>query len=135
MSSTEEESTAVPYPARTQQEAVDKACAARTATLPGMTGWSSGREGVITQNDGAKLDVLLIEGWVPGLDPVLEMFVYYRKHPFRLLQGLVWKKHLQARNDSVAFMNEFKRGIRLQPFGQGCIEYLEGAEPANYYAL
>lgn len=82
--------TPVPYPAATQHEAVANAQSAREQAVSG-SGWSSGREGTITQGNGAKMDVLVIEGWVPGLDVPLEVFVYYRKDPFRLFQGFLWK--------------------------------------------
>jgi len=127
----DEEPTPVPYPAETQHEAVEKAHAARVQYSEG-TGWSSGREGMIDQGDGTKLDILLIEGWVPDLAPPLELLVYYRTGPFRLIQGFMWKNHPQARKDGRAFMTEFKRGILLQPFGQQCMEYIERAEPVSY---
>ena len=122
-----EEPTPVPYPAATQQEAVEKAQAARIQYLEG-TGWSSGREGLIDQGNGTKLDALLIEGWVPGLAPPVELLVYYLRGPFRLIKGFMWKGHPQARKDPRAFMAEFQRGILLQPFGRQCMEYIERAE-------
>jgi len=124
----EEEPTPVHYAAETQREAVEKALVARNQYSDG-TGWSSGREGLIDQGDGTKLDSLLIEGWVPDLAAPLELLVYYRTEPFRLIQGFMWKNHPQARKDSRAFMTEFKRGILRQPFGQECMEYIECAEP------
>jgi hypothetical protein len=122
----------VPYPASSQLQAVEEARAARLEKESEVTGWSSGREGAIQQNDGSRLDALLIEGWVPSVAPQLEMMVYYRKDPFRLLQGLFWKPHPDARKDTRAFMQEFKNGILYHPFGKAGLEYLERAEPVNY---
>jgi hypothetical protein len=123
--------TPVPYPAATQHEAVANSRSAREQTVGG-SGWSSGREGTITQNDGTKLDILLIEGWVPGLDVPLEMFVYYRTQPFRLIHGFMWKEHAQARKEGQSFMTDFKRGILMQPFGQRCMEDIENAERVQF---
>jgi hypothetical protein len=123
--------TPVPYPAATQHEAVKNAQSAREQTASG-SGWSSGREGYVTQGNGAKLDVLVIEGWVPGLDVPLELLVYCRKDPFRLIRGFLWKAHAQARKDGPSFMVEFKRGIMGQPFGQRCLEDLENAERVQF---
>lgn len=119
--------TPVPYPAATQHEAVAKAQSARDQATSG-SGWSSGREGTVTQSNGAKMDVLVIEGWVPGLDVPLEVFVYYRTEPFRLIRGFLWKAHAQARKDGPSFMGEFKRGILAQPFGQQSMECIDNAE-------
>ncbi|MGO4569270.1 hypothetical protein AB4Z52_30540 [Rhizobium sp. 2YAF20] len=127
----DEQPAPVPYSAPTQNEAVQKANTARTQKAAEVTGWSSGREGLITPNDGTKLDVLFIEGWVPGLTPPLEMLVYCRKEPFKLIQGFMWKPHSQARKDSRTFMMDFKRGIISQPFGQQCLEYVEHSEPVQ----
>lgn len=118
--------TPVPYPAATQHEAVANAHSARDQASS-RSGWSSGREGTVTQSNGAKMDVLVIEGWVPGLDVPLEVFVYYRTDPFRLIQGFLWKAHAQARKDDLSFMAEFKRGILAQPFGQQCMECIDNA--------
>jgi hypothetical protein len=123
--------TPVPYPAATQHEAVANARSAREQAVDGC-GWSSGREGTITQSDGTKLDILLIEGWVPGLDVPLEMFVYYRTEPFRLIHGFMWKEHAQARKEGQSFMADFKRGILMQPFGQRCMEDIENAERVQF---
>ncbi|NKA72563.1 hypothetical protein GO285_01479 [Ralstonia solanacearum] len=120
--------TPVPYPATTQAEAVEHARAARAQHREG-TGWSSGREGWLDLGNGTKAEVLLIEGWVPGLEAPLEMFVYYRREPFRLVQGFLWKDHPQARQDRAAFAAEFKRGILMQPFGEQCLQCVEQAEP------
>lgn len=120
--------TPVPYPARSQAEAVEAAHTARSQRTAG-TGWSSGREGVVDLGNGATAEVLLIEGWVPGLDEPLELFVYYRKNPFRLVQGFLWKNHPQARGNSSAFAVEFRNGILMQPFGEACLQYVERAEP------
>jgi hypothetical protein len=122
------------YPAATQAEAVEQAMRARTERAAGTTGWSSSREGLMAQNDGSKLDTLLIEGWVPGLSSPLEMFVYCRKDPFRLLQGFFWKSHPEARKEPQSFMGEFKRGILIHPFGQGCLGYVDHADPAQVTA-
>ena len=119
--------TPVPYPAATQHEAVANAQSAREHATSG-SGWSSGREGTITQSNGAKMDALVIEGWVPGLDVPLEVFVYYREEPFRLIQGFFWKAHAQARKDGPSFMAEFKRGILALPFGQQCMDVIDKAE-------
>ncbi|MGP8436161.1 hypothetical protein ACT2FY_18155 [Paraburkholderia fungorum] len=121
----------VPYPAATQHESVANAQSARQQATSG-SGWSSGREGAITQSNGAKMDVLVIEGWVPGLDVPLEVFVYYRKDPFRLIQGFLWKAHAQVRNDGPSFMAEFKRGILAQSFGQQCMETIDNAERVQF---
>ncbi|MFZ6721410.1 hypothetical protein ACO0LK_14745 [Undibacterium sp. Ji49W] len=126
------QSDSVPYSATTQVEALEKAHSARAQREAEVTGWSSGREGTIQQNDGSKLDVVLIEGWVPGLTPPLEMFVYCRKTPFRLIQGLFWKPHHNARKNTQAFMAKFKDGILGHPFGKQCLQYVERAEPVNF---
>ncbi|MBR8357884.1 hypothetical protein KDW10_11030 [Burkholderia vietnamiensis] len=123
--------TPVPYPAATQHEAIANAQSARDRASSG-SGWSSGREGNVTQSNGAKMDVLVIEGWVPGLDVPLEMFVYYRTEPFRLIQGFLWKAHAQARRDGPSFMAEFRRGILAQPFGQQCMECIDNAELVQF---
>jgi hypothetical protein len=123
--------TPVPYPAATQHEAVTNAQSARERAASG-SGWSSGREGTITQGNGAKMDVLVIEGWVPGLDVPLEVFVYCRKDPFRLIQGFLWRAHAQARKDGPSFMTEFRRGILGQPFGQRCLEVVDNAERVQF---
>lgn len=129
-----EQPTPVPYPASTQAFAIEKACAAREQRAPRVTGWASGREGTITFDNDVKHDVLLIEGWVPGLSLPLEMFTCCRKAPFRLLNGFVWKNHSQVRRtkeETREFMKEFKRGILSQPFGQQCLEYIERSEPVQ----
>jgi hypothetical protein len=64
--------------------------------------------------------------------PPTEMFTYYRRGPFRLIQGFMWKEHQQVRRtaeDKREFMKEFKRGILSQPFGQQCLEYVARSEP------
>jgi len=83
------------------------------------TGWSSGREALIDQGNATQLDALLIEGWVPGLAPPVELLVYYLRGPFRLIKGFIWKSHPQARKDPRAFTAEFRRGILLQPIVGG----------------
>jgi hypothetical protein len=123
--------TPVPYPAETQHEAVASAQSAREQVTSG-SGWSSGREGTITQSNGTKMDVLLIEGWVPGLDVPLEVFVYCRRAPFRLIHGFLWQSHAQARKDATSFNAEFKRGILAQPFGQKCMEVIDNAERVQF---
>lgn len=122
----------VPYPALTQTEAVERANNARTQIAAEITGWSSCREGLVKQNDDTNLDTLFVEGWVLGLAPQLELFVYCRKEPFRLIRGFIWKSHPNARKDIPAFMADFKNGILSQPFGQQCLEYVERAEPAHF---
>ena len=122
----------VPYPSATQAKAVAKAHAARAQISVEFTGWSSGREGALQQNDGTKLDVLYIEGWVASFAPQLEMLVYYRKEPFRLIKGFFWKPHPTARKNAKSFMAEFKNGIFGHPFGQQSLEYIERAEQVSY---
>ncbi len=73
-----------------------------------------------------------MEGWVAGLTPPLEVLVYYRKEPFRLIQGLLWKSHADARKNTSAFMAKFKDGILTHPFSKESLEYVERAEPANF---
>lgn len=119
--------TPVPYPAPTQHEAVANAVAARERAS-GVSGWSSGRDAEVTQQDGAKVSGLLISGKVPGLDVPLELFVYYRTEPFRLIGGFMWKVHAQARKDAQSFMADFKRGILMQPFGQRSLDVIEKTE-------
>lgn len=123
--------TPVPYPAATQQEAVANAYSAREQASEGH-GWSSGLEGAIDLGNGTKMDILVIEGWVPGLVSPLEMFVYCRREPFRLVHGFMWKGHEQARKDAQSFMADFKRGILMQPFGQQCLEYVENGERVQF---
>ena len=127
-----EQATPVPYPALTQKEALENAHAARAQKENEITGWSSGREGFITQSDGSSVDTILIDGWISNLSPPLEMFVYLKKEPFRLIKGFMWKTHPQARKDSHAFMTEFKRGILNQPFGLQCLEYVEQSESIKF---
>ena len=124
----------VAYPAATQAEAVEQANVARGQKAAGTTGWSSSREGLMAQNDGTKLDILLVEGWVPELSEPLEMFVYYRQEPFRLIQGFFWKSHPEARKDPQSFMAEFKRGMLIHPFGRECLDYVDHADPARVTA-
>lgn len=126
----DEKPTPVSYSGATQQEAVEKSHAARIQYSDG-TGWSSGRECLVDQGNGTKLDGLFIEGWVPGLAPPLELLVYYRTGPFRLIKAFMWKTHPNARKDVRAFMAEFRRGILLQPFGQQCMEYIDRAESVS----
>jgi hypothetical protein len=124
--------TPVPYPAATQNEAVEKARTERERRSSEITGWSSGREGLLPQAHGTKIDVLVIEGWVPGLEPPIEMLTAYRRDPFRLVQGFLWKDHPQVRRsaeDRRDFMREFQRGMLSQPFGQQCLEYVSRSEP------
>ncbi|MFZ6871369.1 hypothetical protein ACO0LF_04795 [Undibacterium sp. Di27W] len=128
----EKQSTVIPYPAETQAEAVEKACEAREQSAIGTTGWASCREALVQQPDGAKLNTLLVEGWNPGLTPQLEMFVYCRKEPFKLIRGFFWKPHPDARKNAQVFMGHFKDGILSHPFGQKSIEYVERAEPIQF---
>lgn len=121
--------TATPYPASTQEEAVKKAIMAREQKKSSVSGWACGREGLVTQNDGTKLDALFFEGWVPGLDNPLEMFVYYQKSPFSLINGFIWKTHENARKDTRAFMIDFKNGIMSHSFGNKCMELIAQAKP------
>ena len=123
----EEKPTPVPYPAATQEEGVAKARAARDAAQE-ITGWSSGREGSVVQKDGTKLDVLFIEGSLPGMSAPLELLTYYRNDPFRLIAGFMWKPHPQVRKDPPVFMADFQRGIHMHPFGQQCMSDLQKAE-------
>lgn len=123
--------TPVPYPAATQHEAVANARSSRDQVIAG-SGWSSGIEGTVTQSSGVKMDVLVIEGWVPGLDVPLEVFVYYKRDPFKMIQGFFWKAHEQARKDGPSFMAEFKRGILAQPFGQQCMQCIDNAERVQF---
>ena len=119
--------TPVPYPAATQEEGVAKARAARDAAQE-ITGWSSGREGSVVQKDGTKLDVLFIEGSLPGMNAPLELLTYYRNDPFRLIAGFMWTPHPQVRKDPPVFMADFQRGIHMHPFGQQCMSDLQNAE-------
>jgi hypothetical protein len=123
--------TFVPYPAASQEEAVANSVAAREQQKAVTEGWVGGREGLVTQNDGTKLDVLLLEGWVRNLELPLEMFIYCRKAPFRLIKGFIWKSHPHARKDTHAFMASFKRGISSHSFGAQCLDIVEHAEPIN----
>jgi hypothetical protein len=123
--------TPVPYPAATQEEAVAKAHAARGAAQK-ITGWSSGREGSVAQNDGTKRDVLFIEGSLPGMSAPLEMLTYYRKDPFRLIAGFMWKPHAQVRKDSHVFTKDFQLGIHMHQFGEQCMSDLQNAERVQF---
>jgi hypothetical protein len=122
----------IPYPAPTQQEAVQLANEARERQGPSTTGWTSGREGSVAQPNGSKLDVVLVEGWVPALTPPLQMFVYCRKEPFRLLKGFLWQTHPLARKDARTFMEDFKQGIQSHSFGQQCLTMIDNAEPVTF---
>jgi hypothetical protein len=121
----------VPYPAQTQAEAVNRLRSACAQLSSHLSAWTSGREGLVAQKDGTKLDVLLVEGWIPELSEPLEMFVYCRKDPFRLIHGFMWKDHPKARKNVQAFMAEFKNGILSHPFGRQCMEYIKHSEPLN----
>lgn len=121
--------TSIPYPAPTQEEAIANAMAAREQQKATTDAWVGGREGLVAQSNGTKLDVLLLEGWVNDLDPPLEMFVYFRRAPFRLINGFIWKTHPHARKDARAFMESFKRGIISHPFGSQSLDIVERAEP------
>lgn len=123
--------TPVPYYASSQEEAVANARLARRQAHD-VTGWSSGREGFVTQKDGTKLDALVVEGWVPALDAPLEVFVYYRRNPFRLIYGFLWKVNPQARKDTQAFAAEFQRGIQAHPFGEQCMNDVQNAEQVQF---
>lgn len=122
---------AIPYPASSQEDAVASARSARRQ-VHDVTGWSSGREGFVTQKDGTQLDALVVEGWVPSLDVPLEVFVYYRKSPFRLIYGFFWKANPQARKDVQAFAAEFQRGIQAHPFGEQCMNDVQNAERVQF---
>ncbi len=127
-----EQPSPTPYAAQTQAEAVNHAIADRAAKSATVTGWSSGWEVSVRQSDGTKLDAMLIDGWVPGLSSPVEMMVYIRKDPFRLVRGFMWKLHPEARKDAHTFMQDFQRGMLSQPFGQQCLRYVEGSEAVQY---
>jgi len=124
----EDQPLPVSYRAATQAEAVEKAIAERKQKSAAGASWAAGREGVIDLPGGGQFDTLVIEGWIPGLDPIAEMFVYRRKQPFRLIRGFLWKSHPYAGRDTPAFMEEFKRGILSDPFGRQCLDAVAHAE-------
>ncbi len=73
-----------------------RTCTRRASAASGRHRLVERPEGWLDLGNGTKAEVLLIEGWVPGLEAPLEMFVYYRREPFRLVQGFLWKDHPQA---------------------------------------
>jgi hypothetical protein len=122
--------TAVPYPARTQEQAVALAIQAREDRTDSLDGWSSGREGLLKQDDGTERDVLLIEAWVPGLTEHLVLFHYYSPRPFVLVGGFVFKSNPQFKRspeESKLFSHHFRRGISSHPFGGSCLKIVEKA--------
>lgn len=125
-----ERPTAIPYPAKTQDEAVAHAMTARDNQLPGKTGWSSGRDGLVTLSNGAKHDVLLIEASVPGLNAPVTLLYLYRRKPFTLVSGFNWAPNAQVRQSDAErkeFMSDFRRGMAAHPFGSECLSYATNA--------
>jgi hypothetical protein len=120
--------TAVPYPAKTQEQAVALAIQAREDRANSFDGWSSGREGLLKQDDGTKRDVLLIEAWVPGLTKHLVLFHYYSARPFVLVGGFVYGSNPQFKRspeENKLFSHHFRRGISSHPFADGCFTIIE----------
>ncbi|MDR0274187.1 MAG: hypothetical protein LBI48_02385 [Burkholderiaceae bacterium] len=125
-----EQPTAIPYPSRTQEEAVALAKSARENQSPDKTGWSSGRDGLVTLSNGKKHDVLLIEASVPGLREPVALVYLYRRKPFTLVSGFNWKINLQARQTEAErkeFMADFQRGLAAHPFASQCRSYINNA--------
>jgi hypothetical protein len=121
---------AVPYPAQTQEEAVARARVARESQAPDMTGWSSGRDGLVTLSDGTKHDVLFIEASVPGLNEPVTLVYLYKRNPFALVGGLNFMPNTQVRQTDIErkeFMSDFRRGIGAHPFGSQCLNDVTNA--------
>ena len=124
----DESPTAIPYPAKTQEQAVERAIRAREDRADSVDGWSSGREGQLKQNDGTKRDVLLIEAWVPGLTEHLVLLHYYSARPFVLVGGFNFKinpEFKRSPEENKLFFHHFRRGIASHPFGAGCLAIIE----------
>lgn len=120
--------TAIPYPAKTQEQAVELAIRAREERTDSVDGWSSGREGQLKQNDGTKRDVLLIEAWVPGLTEHLVLFHYYSARPFALVGAFNFKinpEFKRSPEENKLFFHHFRRGISSHPFADGCLAIIE----------
>jgi hypothetical protein len=120
--------TTVPYPAKTQDQAVALAIQARAARASSFDGWSSAREGLLKQDDGTKRDILLIEAWVPGLTEHLVLFHYYSARPFVLVGGFVYGSNPQFKRspqENQLFSHHFRRGIASHPFAEGCFAIIE----------
>jgi hypothetical protein len=125
-----ESPTAVPYPAETQEQAVQLAIRAREDRTNALDGWSSGREGLLKQNGGPDRDVLLIEAWVPGLTEHLVLFHYYSPRPFVLVGGFNFKGNPEFKRspeENKLFSHHFRRGISSHPFGGSCLKIVEKA--------
>lgn len=125
-----ESPTAVPYPAKTQEQAVLLAIQAREDQANSLGGWSSGREGQLKQDDGTKRDVLLIEAWVPGLTEHLVLIHYYSPRPFVLVGAFNFKSNAEFKRspeENKAFFHHLRRGISSHPFGGSCLKIVEKA--------
>lgn len=122
--------TAIPYPAATQELAVALAMEARKDLSLGPSGWSSGREGLITAGDGVKRDVLLIESWIPELNPHLVFIHYFQKRPFSLVGPFMFQDHAQRKTPEERrhFMSQFHRGIAAHAFGAQCARAIEASK-------
>lgn len=116
------------YPAETQEKAILKAIEARENQGPGFTGWSSVRDGRVELANGKKQDVLVVEAWVPGLDPSALLFHFYEPHPFKLIPGFNFQNHaqlpLQGSEQRKEFIAHFRRGINAHPFAAECLKAL-----------
>jgi hypothetical protein len=124
--------TAIPYPGKTQQDAVNSAIAARESNPNAYTGWSFGRDGAVTLSNGTKHDVLLIEGSVPGLKKPANMFYLYQRKPFALVSYFNWQDNPEIRrtpDEKKEFMVSFKQGINAHPFGVKCLKDIENTKP------
>lgn len=123
--------TAIPYSAPTQAEAVALAMSAREHQSSEFTGWSFGRDGLVTLSNGSKHDVLLIEASVPGIQEPIMLYQLYKQKPFTLVEHFNFQNHPQIRRtqeENAEFMVYFRRGLVSHPFGEKCLHAVENTK-------
>lgn len=125
-----EKANAIPYPANSQAEAVEKMINARNNQPASSSGWSSGRDGLITLREGIKHDVLYIEASVPELSSPVAMFYLYKTKPFTLVENFNFQNHPEVRQsmeENEQFMTNFKHGIESHAQRGTCFKLINNS--------
>lgn len=123
-----ESALAKPYPANTQQEAVQLQLEAIQKIEDELLPWSAGRDGLLTLNDGSKNDTLVITSGTPGLKEELTVLHMYKTQPFSLVGNFLiqppYNNFLKEKDGNTIFFSSFVEGVKAYRYGNECMTYV-----------
>jgi len=115
----------IEFEAETQEEAVANGKASLDEYQDSVDFWSLAREGLYsaTGEEGAKIDVLLVSVWEPGLDEPIEILQRFRPSapgPFELLgtPEIFYEGYAQQDESADAMQLLLSEGIVNHPSGE-----------------